>query len=72
MHDLGVKSIQKNLTVHTVGVTDGEASTSNGANLRWSLAVSNPAKFIPLWKDFSKSIEKYEWLVNGYGFKHII
>ena len=31
--------------------------------------VTDPAKFVPLWVNFSKSIEKYDWTSNGYGLQ---
>ncbi len=43
--------------------------TSEAGRKRWSLDVSNPAKFLPLWKGFSKSIEKYDWSANAYGLQ---
>lgn len=69
LNDLGVEATQENLSVHTIGVIIKEGASSNGVNLRWSLEVSNPAKFLPLWKNFSQSIEKYEWSANGYGLQ---
>ena len=53
----------------TVGVTNSGSAAENVVSLRWSLDVSNPAKFLPLWKGFSKSIEKYDWSANAYGLQ---
>ena len=69
MNELGIEPISENLSVHTVGVSNGTPTTDNGVSLRWSMNVSNPAKFLPLWKNFSKSIEKYEWTSNAYGLQ---
>ena len=69
MLELDIKPTSQNLTVHTVGVTNSGTAADNVVSLRWSLEVSDPAKFLPLWKDFSKSLEKYEWSANAYGLQ---
>ncbi len=69
MNDIGAEIISDTLTVHSVGVTLRGETTDNRVSLRWSLDVSNPAKFLPLWKGFSKSIEKYDWSANAYGLQ---
>ena len=69
MLELDIKPTSQNLTVHTVGVTNIGTAADNVVSLRWSLEVSDPAKFLPLWKDFSKSLEKYEWSANAYGLQ---
>ena len=69
MLELDIKATAQNLTVHTVGVTNSGTAADNVVSLRWSLEVSNPAKFVPLWIDFSKSIEKYDWSANAYGLQ---
>ena len=67
--ELDIQGTSQNLTVHTVGVTNSGSAAENVVSLRWSLDVSNPAKFLPLWKGFSKSIEKYDWSANAYGLQ---
>ena len=69
MLELDIKPTSQNLTVHTVGVTNSGTAADNVVSLRWSLEVSDPVKFLPLWKDFSKSLEKYEWSANAYGLQ---
>lgn len=69
MLELDIKATSQNLTVHTVGVTNSGTAADNVVSLRWSLEVSDPVKFLPLWKDFSKSLEKYEWSANAYGLQ---
>mgnify|MGYP001162460217 FL=1 len=69
MRELDIEATSQNLTVHTVGVTNSGTAADNVVSLRWSLEVSNPAKFVPLWMDFSKSIEKYNWSANAYGLQ---
>ena len=69
LNKIGVEQIQENLSVHTIGVSSGGPTTDNAVSLRWSMNVSNPAKFLPLWKSFSKSIEKYDWSANAYGLQ---
>ena len=69
MLELDIKATAQNLTVHTVGVTNSGTAANNVVSLRWSLEVSNPAKFVPLWMGFSKSIEKYDWSANAYGLQ---
>ena len=69
MNDIGVEIISDTLTVHSVGVTLKGNTVDNGVSLRWSLEVTDPAKFVPLWKNFSKSLEKYEWSSNAYGLQ---
>ena len=60
MNNLGVEIISDTLTVHTVGVTNKGDSTSNRVTLRWSHEVTDPANFLPLWTEFTKSIEGYD------------
>ena len=67
--DSGVEAISEYLTVHTVGVTNGTPTSETGVSLRWSLEVPNPSAFIPVWKSFSKSIEKYDWAADAYGLQ---
>ena len=67
--DSNVEAVSEYLTVHTVGVTQGGPTTDNGVSLRWSLEVQDPAAFVPLYKSFAKSIEKYEWAGNAYGLQ---
>ena len=69
MNDIGAEIISDTLTVHSVGVTLRGETTDNRVSLRWSLEVTDPGKFVPLWKNFSKSIEKYEWSSNAYGLQ---
>ena len=69
MNDLGVEIISDTLTIHSVGVTLKGETVDNGVSLRWSLEVQDPVKFVPLWKDFSKSLEKYDWSSNAYGLQ---
>ena len=67
--DSNVESVSEYLTVHTVGVTQGGPTSDNGVSLRWSFEVQDPAAFVPVWKAFAKSIEKYEWAGNSYGLQ---
>ncbi|MDA9869576.1 hypothetical protein N9D67_06980 [Gammaproteobacteria bacterium] len=69
MNNIGAEIISDTLTVHTVGVTNKGDSTSNRVTLRWSHEVTDPANFLPLWTEFTKSIEGYEWSANAYGLQ---
>ena len=61
MNDIEAEIISDTLTVHTVGVNLEGDTTSNRVSLRWSLEVTDAAKFLPLWTKFAKSIEGYDW-----------
>ena len=69
LNEIGVEQVQENLSVHTIGVTSGGPTTDNAVSLRWSMNVTNPAEFLPLWTSFSKSLEKYDWSANAYGLQ---
>ena len=69
LNEIGVEQIQENLSVHTIGVSSGGPTTDNAVSLRWSMNVTNPAEFLPLWTSFSKSLEKYDWSANAYGLQ---
>ena len=69
MNNLEVETISDTLTVHSYGKVLAGETADNVVNLRWSLEVTDPAKFVPLWVNFSKSIEKYDWTSNGYGLQ---
>ena len=69
LNEIGVEQVQENLSVHTIGVSSGGPTTDNAVSLRWSMNVTNPAEFLPLWTSFSKSIEKYDWSANAYGLQ---
>lgn len=69
----GLEPVSEYLTVHTVGVDDMTPATDTPVSLRWSLEVQNPSAFVPLWTDFLKSLEKYDWAPNAYGLQsHIL
>ena len=71
--DSNLEAISEYLTVHTVGVSNGAPTTDNGVSLRWSIEVQNPSAFLPLWTNFLKSLEKYEWAPSAYGLQsHIL
>ena len=69
LNEIGVEQVQENLSVHTIGVSSGGPTTDNAVSLRWSMNVTNPAEFLPLWTSFSKSLEKYDWSANAYGLQ---
>ena len=69
MNDIEAEIISDTLTVHTVGVSLKGDTTSNRVSLRWSLEVTDAAKFLPLWTKFAKSIEGYDWAYNAYGLQ---
>ena len=69
MNDIEAEIISDTLTVHTVGVNLEGDTTSNRVSLRWSLEVTDAAKFLPLWTKFAKSIEGYDWAYNAYGLQ---
>jgi hypothetical protein len=69
MNDIGAEIVSDTLTVHTLGVTLSGDTTDNKVTLRWSLEVQDPTKFLPLWSNFSKSIEGYDWSANAYGLQ---
>ena len=69
LNEIGVEQVQENLSVHTIGVSSGGPTTDNAVSLRWSMNVTNAAEFLPLWTNFSKSIEKYDWSANAYGLQ---
>ena len=69
MNDIGAEIISDTLTVHTVGVTLAGDAATNRVTLRWSHEVTDPAKFLPLWTKFAKSIEGYDWSSNAYGLQ---
>ena len=70
--ELNIKGTSQNLTVHTVGVTNSGSAAENVVSLRWSLDVSNAAKFLPLWKDFSKVLKNMIGQQMHMAFNHII
>ena len=72
MNDIGAGIISDTLTVHTVGVVLAEDTATNVVTLRWSLEVTNPEKFLPLWTKFAKSIESYDWSATHMVSSHII
>ena len=69
MNELEVETISDTLTVHSIGKVLAGETTDNLVSLRYSLEVIDPAKFVPLWLSFSKSIEKYDWASNAYGLQ---
>ena len=69
MNEIGAEIISDTLTVHSVGVTIAGEAATNVVTLRWSHEIANPAKFVPLWSKFAKSIEGYNWSANAYGLQ---
>jgi hypothetical protein len=69
MNDIGAEIISDTLTVHSIGVTIAGDAATNVVTLRWSHEITNPAKFVPLWSKFAKSIEEYDWSANAYGLQ---
>jgi hypothetical protein len=69
MNEIGAEIISDTLTVHSVGVTIAGEAATNVVTLRWSHEIANPAKFVPLWSKFAKSIEGYDWSANAYGLQ---
>ena len=69
MNDIGVETISDTLTVHSIGKVLSGETADNLVSLRWSLEVTDPVNFVPLWKNFSESIEKYDWTSNAYGLQ---
>ena len=72
LNKIGVEQIQENLSVHTIGVSSGGPTTDDAVNLRWSMNVSNPAKFLPYGKVFQKALKNMIGMLMHMDFNHII
>mgnify|MGYP005703566887 FL=1 len=66
MNKLGVESIMTSMTKH-VAANVGDDAGSELVTVNWDINVSNPAEFLPLWMELSKSTENYDWNADACG-----
>ena len=60
------------MTRHIAANVSDDAG-SELVTVNWDINVSNPAEFLPLWIELSKSTEKYDWNADACGVQqHIL